>query len=63
MLLLGILLGLMTFAGFDATLYQKQVKRTGDRVPAEYRLYAALVGSLLVPIGLFVSFPNQTLLS
>ncbi|KAM0316458.1 hypothetical protein ACHAPQ_011333 [Fusarium lateritium] len=52
-LIVGILLGLVTFAGFDATLYQKQVKKTGDRVPAEYRLYAALVGSLLVPVGLF----------
>ncbi|KAH7184943.1 major facilitator superfamily domain-containing protein [Fusarium flagelliforme] len=52
-LIIGILLGLVTFAVFDATIYQKQVARTGDRVPPEHRLYAALVGSILVPIGLF----------
>ncbi|KAF4442552.1 mfs multidrug transporter [Fusarium austroafricanum] len=52
-LIIGILLGVVMFAVFDTTLYQKQVARTGDKAAPEYRLYAALVGSILVPIGLF----------
>ncbi|KAM0553244.1 hypothetical protein ACHAPJ_007533 [Fusarium lateritium] len=52
-LIIGILFGLVTFAVFDATKYQKEVARTGDKVAPEHRLYAALLGSILVPIGLF----------
>ncbi|KAF4984818.1 hypothetical protein FDECE_17016 [Fusarium decemcellulare] len=51
--LTGILFGLATFVFFDLTKYQKEVIRTGDKVAPEHRLYAALFGSWLVPIGLF----------
>ncbi|KAJ3546720.1 hypothetical protein NM208_g1862 [Fusarium decemcellulare] len=51
--IVGILFGLATFVFFDLTKYQKEVIRTGDKVAPEHRLYAALFGSWLVPVGLF----------
>ncbi|KAH7124196.1 major facilitator superfamily domain-containing protein [Dactylonectria macrodidyma] len=51
--IVGIIFGLVTFVIFDLTKYQKEVIRTGDKVVLEHRLYAALLGSWLVPVGLF----------
>ena len=53
----GFLFAVLTFGVFDALKYQKAVRTSGKVVP-EYRLYAALFGSPLVPIGLFVSLPH-----
>jgi hypothetical protein len=48
----------MTFGFFDATRYRKEIARTNGRVAPEHRLYAAMFGSFLLPIGLFVSEPD-----
>lgn len=54
---LGILVGFMfamaSFGIFDATFYQRAAVRAGGRPPPEHRLYAAMLGSLMLPIGLF----------
>jgi hypothetical protein len=44
-----------TFGFFDATKYRKEMIRTNNKVAPEHRLYSAMFGLLLVPIGLFVS--------
>lgn len=51
-------MAVLTFGIFDALKYQKLVRIRGKVVP-EDRLYAALFGSGFVPIGLFVSRPQQ----
>lgn len=52
-LLIGFLLAVATFGLFDATLYRRAALRANGRPAPEHRLYAALLGSLLLPIGLF----------
>ncbi|KAK3985092.1 polyamine transporter 4 [Cladorrhinum sp. PSN332] len=49
----GYIFALATFVYFDATKYRPEAARTGGKVAPEYRLYTALVGCWLVPIGLF----------
>ncbi|KAK0641737.1 putative polyamine transporter 4 [Cercophora newfieldiana] len=49
----GFLFAIATFGFFDATKYQPEVIRTNGRVAPEYRLYSALFGCWLAPIGLF----------
>ena len=44
-----------TFGYFDATKYRVEIARTNGMVAPEFRLYSALLGCWLVPIGLFVS--------
>ncbi|KOS22078.1 Polyamine transporter 4 [Escovopsis weberi] len=51
--IIGFLFAVATFGVFDVIKYQKEVARTNNRVAPEHRLYAALVGCWLVPIGLF----------
>ncbi|KAF1992969.1 MFS general substrate transporter, partial [Amniculicola lignicola CBS 123094] len=51
-LVVGFLLAVVTFGAFDAVKYQKVLRNHGKVVP-EDRLYAAIWGSPLVPIGLF----------
>ncbi|CAG9988180.1 unnamed protein product [Clonostachys byssicola] len=60
--IIGFLFGVATFGIFDKIKYQKEVVRTNGRAAPEYRLYAALFGSCLVPIGLFwyAWTPNQS---
>jgi hypothetical protein len=54
-ILVGNLLAVMTFLIFDKTLYAKaRVAAQGHPAP-EHRLYSAMLGSILLPIGLFVS--------
>jgi len=48
----------ITFGYFDATRYQKEIARTNGKVAPEHRLYAAMFGSFLLPIGLFVRIPT-----
>jgi hypothetical protein len=54
---LGVLLGVVSAIVFDRVLYQKEHRRIineGKLVAApEHRLYAAMLGSLGIPIGLF----------
>ncbi|KAH8592657.1 putative polyamine transporter 4 [Bisporella sp. PMI_857] len=53
-ILVGFLLGVATFGVFDATLYSKAGAKSPNGVPEpEHRLYAAMLGSLMLPIGLF----------
>jgi MFS family permease len=54
-LVVGYLLALVTFGYFDRTKYQPELQRTNGAVAPEHRLYAAMFGSFLLPIGLFVS--------
>jgi hypothetical protein len=52
-ILVGFIFAVMTFGIFDATLYRKaSVKANGHPAP-EHRLYAAMLGSIMLPIGLF----------
>ena len=52
-LLVGFLIAIINYAIFDKVLYAKAAKRALGRPAAEYRLYSALVGSLLLPISQF----------
>ncbi|RKF64426.1 Polyamine transporter 4 [Erysiphe neolycopersici] len=52
-ILVGFVFALLSFAFFDTTLYRKEfVKHHGEPAP-EHRLYNALLGSIMLPIGLF----------
>jgi hypothetical protein len=51
----GFLFAMATFGFFDATKYRKEMIRTNNKVAPEHRLYSAMFGLLLVPIGLFVT--------
>ena len=57
----GFLFAIATFGFFDATKYRKEMIRTNNKVAPEHRLYSALFGCWLVPVGLFVSASNQEL--
>lgn len=54
---LGILVGfafaIASFGIFDATLYRKAAARANGHPAPEHRLYAAMLGSIMLPIGLF----------
>jgi hypothetical protein len=55
-ILVGFFLAVTSFGIFDATLYRRAGARVSDGIPApEHRLYAAMLGSVMLPIGLFVS--------
>ncbi|KID93274.1 Major facilitator superfamily domain, general substrate transporter, partial [Metarhizium majus ARSEF 297] len=51
--LIGFVFAVLTFGYFDATKYQKEMVRTKNKVAPEHRLWAALFGSPLMPIGSF----------
>ncbi|CAI6091035.1 unnamed protein product [Clonostachys chloroleuca] len=51
---IGCILGLLTIILCDKLLYQPRVKNYAPQlVPPEHRLYGAMVGSLILPVGLF----------
>lgn len=54
---LGVLIGVVTAIICDRLLYQKELRRViaagGTQVAPEHRLWAAMYGSLGIPIGLF----------
>ncbi|CAO2647265.1 Nn.00g081870.m01.CDS01 [Neocucurbitaria sp. VM-36] len=53
-IVIGYLLAAMVFGVFDKTLFAKACQKAENGVAApEHRLYAALVGSIFLPIGLF----------
>jgi hypothetical protein len=49
----GFILAIITFGIFDKTLYAKARAAAKGQVAPEHRLYAALLGSIMMPIGLF----------
>ncbi|POS84109.1 hypothetical protein EPUL_005485 [Erysiphe pulchra] len=52
-ILVGFVFALISFAFFDTTIYRKEfIKHHGEPAP-EHRLYNALLGSIMLPIGLF----------
>lgn len=52
-ILVGFFFAIATFGVFDATLYKKAVVKAKGRPAPEHRLYAAMLGSVMLPIGLF----------
>jgi hypothetical protein len=53
-IVIGSLLGLVTIVLCDLFLYRKQASRyASNKIPPEYRLYPALLGSVGLPVGLF----------
>ena len=55
-IVVGILLGAMTFAIIDKTLYAKAKARaagSGKIPPPEERLYACMLGSIALPVSMF----------
>lgn len=52
-ILVGFIFAVATFSAFDSTLYRQEFRRTrGDPAP-EHRLYTAMLGSIMLPVGLF----------
>jgi len=52
-ILVGFIFAIITFGVSDATLYAKaSIKASGKPAP-EHRLYSAMLGSVMLPIGLF----------
>lgn len=52
-ILVGFLFAVLSFGIFDATLYRKAARRANGKPAPEHRLYAAMLGSFMLPIGLF----------
>ncbi|KAH7400207.1 putative polyamine transporter 4 [Cadophora sp. MPI-SDFR-AT-0126] len=52
-ILVGFLFAVATFGIFDATLYTKAAIKANHNPAPEHRLYAAMLGSFMLPIGLF----------
>jgi MFS family permease len=51
--IIGYFLAAFMFGVFDKTLYAKARQSGGGIAPPEHRLYSAMVGSVLLPVGLF----------
>jgi uncharacterized membrane protein len=56
-ILVGFIFAVITFAIIDKTVYQRAMKASIGRVAPEHRLYAAMIGSIMLPISLFWSVP------
>ncbi|RDW69931.1 hypothetical protein BP5796_08328 [Coleophoma crateriformis] len=52
-LIVGFLLAIATFGIFDHTFYRRAFVNAAGQPAPEHRLYAAMVGSIMLPIGLF----------
>ena len=52
-ILVGFFFAVISFVIFDALIYRKAVVKTGGKPTPEHRLYAALLGSFMLPVGLF----------
>ena len=52
-ILVGFIFAVVSFGIFDATLYRKASVASGGKPAPEHRLYTAMLGSILLPIGLF----------
>jgi hypothetical protein len=52
-ILIGFIFAILSFGIFDATLYRRASIKANGRPAPEHRLYAAMLGSFMLPIGLF----------
>lgn len=52
-ILVGFIFAVVTFGVFDATLYAKASAKADGKPAPEHRLYSAMLGSVLLPVGLF----------
>ncbi|KAK0102658.1 hypothetical protein ONS95_006262 [Cadophora gregata] len=52
-ILVGFFFAVISFGIFDATLYTKASIKANHNPAPEHRLYAAMLGSIMMPIGLF----------
>lgn len=52
-ILVGFIFAIATFGIFDATLYAKASAKADGKPAPEHRLYSAMLGSVLLPVGLF----------
>jgi hypothetical protein len=52
-ILVGFLFAIVTFAIFDKTLYRRALVAGRGKVAPEHRLYAAMLGSIILPVSLF----------
>ncbi|KAG9249060.1 putative polyamine transporter 4 [Calycina marina] len=52
-ILVGFLLAIASFGIFNATLFRKAGIKAKGRPAPEHRLYASMLGSIMLPIGLF----------
>ncbi|CVL07856.1 related to TPO4-Proposed vacuolar polyamine transporter [Fusarium mangiferae] len=50
---IGCLLGMITISFCDIIFYRPQATKYAGKIPPEYRLYPAMVGSFGLPLGLF----------
>jgi MFS family permease len=50
---IGYVMAIITFVIFDKTLYAKALRAAGGDPAPEHRLYTGMVGSVLLPVGLF----------
>ncbi|KAB8227956.1 putative MFS polyamine transporter [Aspergillus alliaceus] len=50
---IGYLMAIVTFIMFDRTLYAKAIQAANGNPAPEHRLYTGMVGSVLLPVGLF----------
>lgn len=50
---IGFFLAVISFGILDKTLYAKARTASNNHTAPEHRLYAAMLGSFLLPIGLF----------
>ena len=49
----GFAFGVISFAIFEATLYKRAFIKANGKSAPEHRLYNAMLGSIMLPIGLF----------
>jgi hypothetical protein len=59
-LLPGFICGIVIFGLFDKTLYAKARIAAGGKPAPEHRLYAAMIGGVMLPISLFWCVPRTT---
>jgi hypothetical protein len=52
-MMIGCMLGVGSFMWINLTLYKKAALKEGGTCGSEYRLYSAMLGSVLLPISLF----------
>ncbi|KAL4892960.1 putative MFS polyamine transporter [Aspergillus ambiguus] len=51
--IIGYMMAIISFLVFDRTLYAKALRAAGGDPAPEHRLYAGMMGSVLLPVGLF----------
>jgi len=52
-ILVGFIFAVITFAVLDRTVYQRAMRAPVGRVAPEHRLYASMIGSVMLPVSLF----------